>query len=121
MEVLDKLLALTADKSKSHTKARALYYRGKVAAADGTNDLAVKDYRSALEVVPNLFGDDRIEEAEINEALADSQFALGLHLQARGHWEVAAALYNTMVTPEALSGRNRVGEKLAKLKVSSPD
>ena len=100
-DYLEKLLHLTAKVEKSLTRARALRSSARIEENEGKNRNAVRHLRKALEVLPNLFGEDRIEEAEINEALADCQKKLGFTNQARAHWRVAEALYGVVQTDEA--------------------
>jgi tetratricopeptide (TPR) repeat protein len=115
--LLDRLLNLTASESKSLTRARALRYKSNVAVLRSRNGVAARNLKKALEVLPNLCGQDRIEEAEIHESLGDRQDAMGNHVQARSHWEIAAAIYKEVDCTVGVEG---VEFKLRRLS-ESPD
>lgn len=117
--ILDKLLNLTSKQDKSLIRARALRSSARIAEGERKNAVAVRYLRKALEVLPNLFGNDRIEEAEINEAIADCQRRLGFNKQARAHWQVAQALYAVVSTDEAKRCRKVVEGKLNELNTGS--
>ena len=51
----------------------------------------------------------------MNEAMADRQIAMGNHVQARSHWDIAKALYDLLATEPAAAGATRVSKKLSKL------
>jgi hypothetical protein len=114
-ELLDRLLTLTSGQVKSLTRARAFRYKADIAATRSRNGIARTQLKEALRVLPNLLGEDRVEEAEIHEALADRQDAMGNHRQARSHWEIAEALYGLVPTATAAAGSSRVSEKLTQL------
>lgn len=119
-ELLDKLLSLTAAQQVSLTRARALRYKANIAALRGRHGVAARNLKKSLAVLPNLCGTDRIEEAEIQELLADSQRAIGANVQAHSHWEIATALYSQIPTADGNAGVERVDAKLAQLD-KSPD
>lgn len=110
--VLDKVLQLTAKQEKSLARSRALRSKARIAEAAGNNRVAVRYLRRALEVLPHLFGDDRIEEAEINEAIADCQMRLEFGNQARSYWQIAQVLYGAIATNEADERHRLVTAKL---------
>ena len=72
-ERLDRIFALTSDQPKSLTRARAYRYKSDIATAKNNPGIAAACLREALKVLPNLHGQDRVEEAEMHEALADRQ------------------------------------------------
>ena len=113
--LLDRLLDLTSGQAKSLTRARAFRYKADIAAGRSRNGIARSQLREALRVLPNLLGEDRIEEAEIHEALADRQDAMGNHRQASSHWGIAEAIFRLVKTPTAIEGNSRVLAKLARL------
>ncbi|MDP1911535.1 MAG: hypothetical protein Q8K85_24805 [Hyphomicrobium sp.] len=118
--LLDRLLDLTSGHGKSLTRARAFRYKADISASRSRNGVARTQLNEALRFLPNLHGEDRVEEAEIHEALADRQNALNFHRQARSHWGIAEALYGVIGTSAASAGQARVGAKLAQL-TQQPD
>lgn len=112
---LGALLELTSGQPKSLARARAFRYMADIEAAHDRPRIARSNLRAALKVLPNLHFEDRIEEAEIHEALGDRQITLHAHIQAQSHWEIAKALYEEIDMPTARDGRARVAAKLAAL------
>jgi hypothetical protein len=112
---LETVLELTSGEAKSLTRARAFRYMADIEAGQQRPRVARGNLRAALKVLPNLHFEDRIEEAEIHEALGDRQITVHAHIQARSHWEIAKALYCEIKTPAAKEGAERVAAELAKL------
>lgn len=110
-ELLNRVLGLTTPNAKSLSRARAYRYKADIA----TIGVAPKHLKDALRALPNLHGDDRVEEAEMHEALADRQNAMRRHVQARSHWEIAKALYRELSGQQAVDAAERVASKLAVL------
>lgn len=112
---LEQVLGLTREEAKSLPRSRALRYKADLAAANSNNGIAKKRLYEALRALPNLHGEDRIEEAELHENLGDRLMNLGAHVRARSHWEIALALFSDLKTRDAVEGKTRVKAKLAQL------
>jgi tetratricopeptide (TPR) repeat protein len=112
---LERLFQVTAKEAKSLSRARAFRYKSDLDVAHGQRTEARRAAKSALKALPNLHGEDRIEEAEMQEIVGDRQIVLHAHIQARSHWEIAEALFDQIMTPEAKVGLERVRAKLANL------
>lgn len=106
---LDKLLKLTTELTKSIPRARALRYKGCLAARRGNNGIAAGHLQAALDALPVQVGIDRIEEAEIYETLAECQLALGRHVQASGSRATANAIYDQVRKAGAQVKKKRNG------------
>lgn len=112
---LDRLLDVTSADAKSLSRARGYRYKSEIEFNRNFRTRARSAAKAALKVLPNIYGEDRIEEAEMQEIVGDRQIALHAHVQARSHWEIARALFGQLKSREAEEGRRRVAEKLAAL------
>lgn len=112
---LDRLLELTSDEAKSLPRARAYRYQALIEAGREHPGVSKDRLAKALFALPNLLGEDRIEEAEINEELGDRQISLRAHRKARANWEIAKALYDQLAGETAATASKRVTAKLAQL------
>ncbi len=114
--LLDRVLEVTSGEAKSLSRARAYRYKSDIeAATEGQRKKAKNSAKSALAVLPNLYGQDLIEEAEMQEIVGDRQIVLHAHVQARSHWQIARALFAQIKTATAEEGIRRVDKKLADL------
>lgn len=114
---LVRILTHTADKQKSLPRARALRYQAEISSNGDSPPrygVASKRLREALVALPNLQGPDWIEEAELNEALADARIRLRAFRKAHANLEIAQAIYAQINSIEAKEGVSRVEGKLAK-------
>ena len=116
---LEKILALTSGNAKSLPRARALRYKATIAKnrKPPNNVIARNHLKDALKVLPNLQGDDWIEEAELHEQLGDVQKTLNARKKARAHWDIAKAVYDRIKTTESTEGAARVLGKLNALQL----
>ena len=110
-------MAHTADQQKSLPRARALRYQAEISSnGDAPRfGVAAKRLRKALAVLPNIQGTDWIEEAELNESLADARIRLKAYRKARANFEIAKAIYAQIDSIEANEGVKRVEGKLVKI------
>jgi hypothetical protein len=76
---------------------------------------AKKLLKEALVVLPNLHGEEWIEEAEIHECLGRAQLALRATNKAKAEFEIAKAIFEQIKTAEANKGAARVSELLEQL------
>jgi len=113
--LLDRLVRITSNDTKSLTRARAYRYKSEMEAFRKRKNIARESARHALGALPNLHGADRIEEAEMHENLGDRQIALNAHRKARADWEIAQALFRQLPGANPAAAANRVAEKLANL------
>ncbi|MCK9910760.1 hypothetical protein MXD81_16555, partial [Microbacteriaceae bacterium K1510] len=70
-EHLDRLLDLTSAEAKSLSRARGYRYKSDIEFNRDFRKRARSAAKAALKVLPNLYGEDRIEEAEIHEIVGD--------------------------------------------------
>jgi tetratricopeptide (TPR) repeat protein len=114
---LDSLLAATADQAKSLPRARGLRYQSHILmnVAQPQRKRAKKLLKEPLVVLPNLHGEEWIEEAEIHECLGRAQLALRATNKAKAEFEIAKAIFEQIKTAEANKGAARVSELLEQL------
>lgn len=92
-KLLDRLLALTSGQTKSLPRARALRYKGGIAARRGNPIVAVNILQDAIGALPVQIGVDRLEEAEMYETLANCQLDGSRHIQAAESLRNAKAIF----------------------------
>jgi hypothetical protein len=115
---LDALLAATSNQVKSLPRARGLRYQAHIYANDlqPQRKRARKLLKEPLVVLPNLHGEEWIEEAEIHESLGRAQMALNAPNKGAAELEIAKAIFEQINTVEARQGAARVQEFLTQLR-----
>ncbi len=119
MRELDSLIEATANQEKSLSRARALRYQSNILTigAQPQRRRARRLLKSALKVLPNLHGDEWIEEAELHECLGKVQMDLRAHRKARAELEIAKAIFELIQNAEGERGAKRVQDLMDQLVV----